>query len=120
LRVLFDHNVPANLRHHLTGHEVSTAAELGWDEMSNGRLLAAAEGTGFDLMVTADRNLSHQQNLSGRKLALVVLSNPAWPVVRENLSAIVAAVNRAGEGSYEEVVFLRRPLLRRRWSPPTP
>jgi hypothetical protein len=49
-----------------------------------------------------------------------VLSNPAWPVVRENLSAIVAAVNRAGEGSYEEVVFVRRPLLRRRWSPPTP
>ncbi len=88
--------------------------------MSNGRLLAAAEGAGIDLMVTCDRNLSHQQNLSGRKLALVVLSNPAWPVVRENLPAVVEAVNRAGEGGYEEVAFPRRPLARRRWTPPAP
>jgi hypothetical protein len=117
VRILFDHNVPVGLRVHLSAHEVSTAAERGWDEMTNGRLLAAAEASGIELMVTCDRNLAHQQNFAGRKLALVVLSSPAWPVVRENLPAVVAAVSRAGVGSYEDAVFARPPLRRRPFSP---
>jgi predicted nuclease of predicted toxin-antitoxin system len=117
VRILFDHNVPVGLRAHLSGHEVSTAAEHGWGEMTNGRLLAAAEASGVDLMVTCDRNLAHQQKLAGKKLSLVVLSSPAWPVVRENLPAVVAAVSRSSAGSYEDVVFARPPLRRRPFWP---
>jgi hypothetical protein len=71
-------------------------------------LLAAAEEAGFDVLVTADKNIRHQQNLTGRRLALVVLSTPQWPVVRLHLEIIAAAVDAATPGSYTEVEL---PLL---------
>ncbi len=55
MKVLFDHNVPRKLRRFLPGHEIRTADEMGWAELSNGRLLSAAEKNGFDLMVTATK-----------------------------------------------------------------
>ena len=72
MRVLFDQGTPVPLRQHLTGHQVETAFELGWSRLSNGELLAAAESR-FDVLVTTDRNLRHQQSLAGRKLAVLVL-----------------------------------------------
>jgi len=74
LKVLFDHNVPKKLRRALAAHEVSTAAEIGWATIENGDLLKLAESGGFDLLLTCDQNISYQQNLKGRQLALVVLS----------------------------------------------
>ncbi len=74
--VLFDHSTPAPLASHLTGHSVTEARDRGWDTLSNGELLAEAERAGFDVLLTADRNMRYQQNLSGRKIALVVLSTP--------------------------------------------
>ncbi|AXC13441.1 hypothetical protein ACPOL_4164 [Acidisarcina polymorpha] len=62
MRVLFDKNVPYPLRHHLRFHAVQFAEDLGWDLISNGELLSAAEATCFDLMVTADQNIRYQQN----------------------------------------------------------
>ena len=73
MRILFDHNVPKYLRHLLKGHQVSTARREGWDELSNGRLLDAAERAGFELMVTMDRNIPQEQNLSGRRISLAML-----------------------------------------------
>ncbi|MBV8398881.1 MAG: DUF5615 family PIN-like protein [Acetobacteraceae bacterium] len=107
-RALLDHNVPRRLARLLTGHEVRTAADEGWAELSNGELLAIAEARGFDVLVTADQRIRDQQNLSGRRLAIVVLSNPAWPVVREHIPTIAEAVNRARVGSFE-LVRLARP-----------
>jgi hypothetical protein len=46
---------------------------MGWDSLANGELIEAAENGGFDVMVSADQNLRYQQNLAGRRLALVVL-----------------------------------------------
>lgn len=112
-RVLFDRNVPRPSREHLTGCIVRTTDDEGWSALTNGELLAAAERSGFDVMVTGDNNLRYQQNLSGRALALVVLSNPAWPVVRHGLAFVVDAVNRAVPGSYEDVSFARPPRRRR-------
>jgi hypothetical protein len=66
-------------------------------------LLAEAERAGFDVLLTADKNIRHQQNLSGRRLAIVVLSTPQWPVVRLHIEKIAAAVNGAAPGSYTEV-----------------
>jgi hypothetical protein len=57
-------------RHH---HTVTEARARGWDELENGALLNAAEAAGFDVLLTTDKNLSYQQNLSGRKIAIVVL-----------------------------------------------
>jgi hypothetical protein len=101
--VLFDHSTPAPLTSYLIGHTVTEARDRGWDRLSNGDLLAEAERAGFDVLLTADKNIRHQQNLSGRRLAIVVLSTPQWPVVRLHIERIAAAVNAAAPGSYTEV-----------------
>jgi hypothetical protein len=103
MRVLFDHGTPAPLVAFLEGHTVTKARDKGWDRLSNGDLLTAAEDAGFDVLVTADKNIRYQQNLEGRRIALVVLSTPQWPVVKKHLEKIAAAVNVATPGSYSEV-----------------
>lgn len=111
--VLLDKNIPWGIRPHLAGHTVRTTEDEGWSGLSNGDLLSAAERAGFDIMLTADRRIRYQQNLAGRRLALIVLSSPAWPVVKDHIPAIKAAVDAATPGSYQEV-DLPRPVLRRR------
>lgn len=69
---LLDHNTPVPLRYCLVGHRVETAYELGWAELINGALLRAAEEAGYDVMITTDRGIPYQQNLTGRRLALIV------------------------------------------------
>jgi hypothetical protein len=101
--VLFDHSVPAPLSPYLTGHTITEARTRGWDTLSNGDLLAEAERAGFDVFLTADKNIQHQQNLTGRKIAVVVLSTPQWPLVRLHIEKIVAAINISAPGSYAEV-----------------
>ena len=66
-------------------------------------LLDAAEAAGFELFVTADKNIRYQQNLTGRKIAIVVLGNAQWPILRRHVERVVAAVNAATPGSYAEV-----------------
>jgi hypothetical protein len=66
-------------------------------------LLDAAEAAGFDLLVTADKNLHYQQNLTGRKISIVVLGNAQWPVLRRYVERVAAAVNAATPGSLAEV-----------------
>ena len=77
--------------------------DLGWDTLSNGELLKVAEEAGFEVLVTTDKNIRYQQNLSGRKIALVVLGNPRWLVVRLYVQRVVNAVNAATPGSFTEV-----------------
>jgi uncharacterized protein DUF5615 len=103
--ILFDHVTPRGVARSLIGHTVSTAKERGWDTLSNGELLAAAEQAGFDVLVTADKNMRYQQNLEGRKIALVILSTPQWPIVRLHLERIAAAINAATPSSYTEVAL---------------
>ena len=85
------------------GHNVTEAKERGWERLANGDLLAAAEEAGFDMLLTADKNMSYQQNLSGRKIALVVLGNSPWRLVRLHLDEIATVVNAATPGSYAKV-----------------
>ena len=101
--ILFDHVTPKGIARVLSGYTVTTAKERGWDTLGNGDLLAAAERAGFDVVLTADKNMRHQQNLEGRRIALVILSTPQWPTVRLHLEKIAAAVNAATAGSYIEV-----------------
>ena len=105
--ILFDHVTPKGIARALVGHTVTKAKDRGWDTLSNGDLLDAAETAGFDVFVTADKNMRYQQNLADRRLALVVLSTPQWPVVKLHLEKIAAAVNAARPGSYTEVKFER-------------
>ena len=103
MRVLFDQGTPAPLRHSLAGHVVETAFECGWSSLKNGELIEVAEQAGFAVFVTTDKNLEYQQNLTGRKLAIVVLSTTSWPRIQESLAQIVAVVDAARACSYSEV-----------------
>jgi hypothetical protein len=69
LRILFEQGTLVPLRRYLLAHTVATAFEMGWAEFSNGNLLFAAEAQ-FELLVTTDQNLSYQQNLGNRMLAI--------------------------------------------------
>ncbi|SRR6266700_525358 len=103
MRILLDQGTPVPLRQFLKDHAVQTAAQQGWDRLSNGDLLAAADAAGFDLFLTTDKNLLYQQNLTGRKIAIVVIGNAQWPVLQLNVQAVVDAVNAAKPGSYDVV-----------------
>ncbi len=103
MRILFDQGVPRGLAVCLEGHDVTEARKLTWEKISNGQLLKLAEETGFDLLLTTDKNLRYQQNLADRKISIVVLGQSPWWLVRLHLEAIAAAVNAARPSSYIEV-----------------
>ncbi len=98
MRILFDANTPAPLGRFLRGHEVTLADRLGWQGLANGMLLDAAEGAGFDLLLTCDQNLRYQQNFTGRKLAVVVLSSNHWPTLRRVAARIASTIDFAQRG----------------------
>jgi hypothetical protein len=112
-RLLLDANMPIGLRAVLDQHEVVTAFEMGWGRLINGELLSAAEAAGFDGMITGDRNLAYQQNLIGRRLALIVLDTNHWPTIGANAIAVVRAVAAMRAGGFVTLPFDRPPLRRR-------
>ena len=103
MRVLFDQATPLPIRAHLDQHVVSTAFAQGWDTLKNGELLTAAEQAGFDVLLTTDKNLRYQQNLTDRKISIVVLGVQQWPQLRPHVQRVVAVVNAAVSGSYVEI-----------------
>ena len=72
MKILFDHCTPRPLRRYLTGHEVKTAYQMGWDRIVNGKLLSLAE-VQFDVFLTVDQNIPDQQSMQGRAIAVIVL-----------------------------------------------
>ena len=90
------------LRKHFAGHDVVTAFEAGWSELSNGDLLARAEEQ-FDVLVTTDKQLRYQQNLTGRRIGIVVLPHASWLKLEPHAARIAAAVLATQPGSYVEL-----------------
>ncbi|MDD5558717.1 DUF5615 family PIN-like protein [Candidatus Methylomirabilis sp.] len=76
MRVLLDECVPRKLRSELVGHDVKTVAEMGWSGTRNGALLSLAAGA-FDVLLTVDQSIPHQQNFQGLDLALVIVRAPS-------------------------------------------
>ena len=103
MRVLFDQGTPVPLRGFLTAHSVETAYEKGWSTFENGQLLTRAEEERFDVLITTDLNLKYQQNLEGRRIAIVVLTTPSWPRIRHAIESVVSAVGAARPGNYVEI-----------------
>jgi hypothetical protein len=114
-RILLDHNVPAPLSRQLT--DAVHASDLGWETLSNGMLIAAAEAEGFSILVTGDKNLQFQQNLAARALAVIVISDIHWTTVQTNLDLLLSAIEGASPSTVSYVEFPRRRLRRR---DPTP
>lgn len=105
MRILFDQGTPVPLRHALAGHSVETAYERGWSNLNNGDLLTAAEAASFHLFVTTDQNLRYQQNLAGRRLAILVLPTTRWPTIQRHVAEVVAAVGAIQPGELRELTW---------------
>ena len=116
MRILFDQNVPRALRNLLPGHDVRTAAEMGWSTLANGILVDAAERGGFEAIITADRSIRLQVNISSRRLAVIILSTNHWPALQRGAPAIQQALQQARPGSYQDVAVGR--FRRGRSGPP--
>jgi hypothetical protein len=104
MKILFDQGTPEPLRRALAAHSVSTAYEMGWGHLSNGDLLRAAEKQ-FDALITTDRNLRYQQNISSFQLAILVLPTTNWPNIRLHQTQVVDAVEKLCPGSLIELNF---------------
>lgn len=112
--VLFDHGTPKGLVRALAGHTIHTAQSKGWDTLSNGALLDAAEDAGFELLLTTDRRIRHQQDLRARRIAVVVLTGSTkWSLVRQHTDRIAATLASATPSSYAEVEIPFEPKLGR-------
>ncbi len=101
-----DECVPLKLVRALKGHEFTTALERGWGSFKNGRLLALAERE-FELFLTADRNLEYQQNLKGRKIAILLLSTNHWPTLKNQVALVQTALDHVQPA---ELVRLEIPI----------
>jgi len=73
MRILLDENLDWRLRRELPGHEVESVPLLGWAGIQNGALLSKAAGAGFELLVTMDGNMLHQQNIAKHRIAVIAL-----------------------------------------------
>lgn len=103
MRVVFDQGTPVPLRNHLSAHQISTVYELGWGSLRNGELLQQAESHGYEVLITTDQNLKYQQNLAGRKIAIVVLRAASWPRIQKALPSVIKAISNIKANGYVEV-----------------
>jgi len=103
VKILLDENLDHRLRGYLGSHEVFTASFKGWDGLKNGKLLDAAESEGFEVLLTGDQSLHYEQNLTGRRLAVISTSSVEWRIVKNHLPKILKAVDSAVPGSFQAV-----------------
>lgn len=103
MRVLLDENMPHQLRAHLPDHELFTAVYVGFGGFKNGELLKAAEDAGYEILLTGDLSLEYQQNMTGRKIAVVSLSANNWRLVQVHIPSIAAAIAASHPGSFSRV-----------------
>jgi predicted nuclease of predicted toxin-antitoxin system len=105
MKILFDQGTPVPLRDYLSNHTIETAYEKAWSNLKNGDLLTQAETEQFDVLITTDQNLHYQQNLSARKIAVIVLLTTNWLRIKKNVALVVEATDDLQPGNYVEIKF---------------
>jgi hypothetical protein len=102
MRILLDECVPWPMHRLLTGHECRTAQQCGWGGLKNGQLLQRAENE-FDLFITSDQNLRYQQNLGGRKIAILELSTNKLRLIEATAEMLRSAVAQIKPGEFRQL-----------------
>lgn len=102
MNILVDECVPKPLVRFFPDHNIKTVQGVGWSGTLNGELIVLAEPE-FDLFITSDKNLQYQQNLSSRKIALLVLSTNDWETIKNAKDKIIDAVEKLEENAYLEI-----------------
>jgi hypothetical protein len=99
MKILLDECSPAPIKRALRDLQIYTVDDAGFKGLSNGELIKAAEGV-YDVLLTADKNLRYQQNLGGRKIAIVELPSNSWPKLKGMMSLVQATILRAKPADY--------------------
>lgn len=99
MKVFFDEDVPRKLARSLPQHDISTVVSMQWGSMKNGALLKLIEGEGFNAFLTGDKNMQNQQQLAGRRFAVLIMSAINWPVILPHIHKIAAALDTAQPGT---------------------
>ena len=105
MRILLDECVNQRLRHYFAGHECESAEYAGFSGLKNGELLDAAESAHFDVLLTVDRGLQYEQNLVGRKIAIVIFQtkSTALQELLPLVPACLALLNSIGPGEIAKI-----------------
>jgi predicted nuclease of predicted toxin-antitoxin system len=99
MKILIDESLPRYLKRVLTSHDVRTVQEMGWAGVENGALLELAESD-FEVFLTADKNIRYQQNLKGRKLAIIEFPSNKLSVVKRLESDLKIILEQITTGDY--------------------
>jgi predicted nuclease of predicted toxin-antitoxin system len=102
MKILLDECVPWPLHKLLPGHTCLSAVKCGWGGVKNGDLIRLAEPE-FELFITADQNIRYQQNLMGRKIAILELSTNNLRVLERGIENIRSAVSSISRGEYRHL-----------------
>jgi hypothetical protein len=101
VKIVLDECVPWPLSRHLTKHTCTSPQRSGWGGFENGDLLNAAEAE-YELFVTSDQNLRYQQNLSGRKIAILELSTNDWNAIQRDAAGVVSRIESMRPGEFAQ------------------
>jgi hypothetical protein len=103
MKILLDVCTPRQVRSALHGHDVRTAAKLGWAALGNGELIRVAENAGYDLFIICDKNMRHQQNLTSRRIAILELWTNHRPTLEKHFRYIREASETMRPGEYRQL-----------------
>lgn len=103
MNVLIDHCAPAPVGRFFPEHSVDTAGEMGWATFRNGDLLRSAEESGYDLLITCDRDFRDRTRLASPTVAVLLVLPNSWVILRDQREEIRAAAESLGPGDFGEV-----------------
>ena len=106
MKILVDECLPGYFKSLFPASSAETVQEAGWSSLKNGPLLKLAEDT-FDVFLTADQNLQYQQNLKGRKIAVILFPSNRLPVVKEYEERLKQALSQIRPGVFIELKTLQ-------------
>lgn len=109
-KILFDVGTPDPLKKRLPGHNIDFARERGWEKHGNGELLDLAEAHGYEVFISTDKGIQHQQNIEGRKLSVIVVRANWKRITEEIIEAIESAVDEVPVGTCVEIPPLQKRL----------
>ncbi|MFM8764291.1 MAG: hypothetical protein ACKOEZ_05585 [Spartobacteria bacterium] len=109
MKILFDQGVPVPLRRFLHPSSVDTATENGWSQLTNGSLIESAERDGYDVLTTTDQNLRYQQNLTHRKIAILILKITSWPRIKKSVQKGTEELQKVTPTAFLEIDLQGKP-----------
>lgn len=100
MKLLLDECVPEDLKDFITGHEVISTGAMGWKGIKNGALMLRAVDAGFEVFLTADKNIRHQQNISKYRIAVVVFDvfQNTLPVLKRKIPELYSLLPSVEKG----------------------